>query len=127
MDAISTVADAAPAGRQVVGHVLHHIDAVPLITPVLGAVTARNAEGAIQAGATAMKVLKGAGAALAAGAVVGSGAVLFVAGAAAAVAGPVALVNFIGRKMKDRRLKKEQEELNKKTVTSTATASPAPA
>lgn len=113
MDAITAVAETTEAGARLapLGHILHHFDAIPMVSPVLNTITVRNAEGTVQAGKTALKVLKGAGVTLAAGAVFGSGLVLFAAGAAGAIAGPLYLANFIKDKMDKRHDRIEKEKL----------------
>lgn len=96
---------------------------LPEVVPLI----ARNAEGAVQAGKTALNLLKGAGVAFGTGLLFGSGAVLFVAGAGSAfwVANKAKVA--IENKMEARRERIAKEEYEAKKTAAMGAATPAPA
>lgn len=94
--------------------------------PEIAPIVARNAEGAVQAGKTALNLLKGAGVALGTGVLFGSGTLLFVGGFVSVFWAAGKAKDGIERKMEERRAKKAREAIEAKKQT-TGTPAPQPA
>lgn len=94
--------------------------------PEIAPLVARNAEGAVQAGKTALNMLKGAGVALGTGIVFGTGTALFLGGFLGVFWGIGKAKDAIENKLEERKERKAREEFEAKKQAAMS-AVPAPA
>jgi len=120
MDSLATVGN---AGTNAAPFVVEIVEKLPEIAPII----IRNAEGTVQAGKTALNLLKGAGVAVGTGVLLGTGTALFLGGFMGVFWGVGKAKIAIENKMEARRERKAKEEFEAKKSAAMGAAVPAPA